>query len=104
MRVSRSLIIASVLLIPLQAAGQSGGGTGGSVGGSGGTAGMTTGTTPSATTTGAPPPGTNSAGTAQSSGSGMTTGLAMGSTAEDKKIEDENRDVSRKLKGICKGC
>jgi len=48
-------------------------------------------------------PGTNSLGTAQSSG-GVTTGSASGSTAEDKRIQDENRQIDQKLKGICKGC
>jgi len=54
------------------------------------------------------PPGTNSAGTAQSSGrpntgDGVTTGSA---TTEDfdKAIADENRSIDRRLKGICRGC
>ena len=103
MRMSCSLIVAGALLMPLQALAQSG-----SVSGSGnGTAGVTTGTAPG--TTGAPkeampgPPGTNSLGTAQSSG-GVTTGSAGGSKAEDDKIQDENRKTDQKLKGICKGC
>src|SRR5262249_34973583 len=107
MRVSRSLMIATLLLVPLQAAAQSSGGSaGGGVGGSGsGSAGVTTGTAPGSTgsPSAANAPGTNSLGTAQSSG-GVTTGSAAGSTAEDKKIQDENRDVDRKLKGICRGC
>jgi hypothetical protein len=107
MRISCSLIIAGALLLPLQAAAQSGG-----VGGSGsGSAGVTTGTAPN--TTGSPntsqsttmpnAPGTNSLGTAQSSG-GVTTGSAARSTTEDKKIQEENRLVDQKLKGICRGC
>ena len=107
MRISCSFIVAGTLLLPLQAMAQSG-----SVGGSGnGPAGVTTGT--ASGTTGSPnapssatkvnPPGTNSLGTAQSSG-GVTTGSASGSTAVDKKIQDENRDIDRKLKGICRGC
>jgi hypothetical protein len=111
MRMSCSLIIAGALLLPLQAVAQSG-----SVGGSGsGTAGVTTGTAGSTTGTAGsstgspkatmpPPPGVNSAGTAQSSGAGVTTGSASGSTAEDKKIRDENRQIDQKLKSICRGC
>ncbi|MBR0873032.1 hypothetical protein JQ633_21930 [Bradyrhizobium tropiciagri] len=53
-------------------------------------------------------PGTNSAGTAQSSGrpnsgEGVTTGSASGQSI-DKTIEDENRSVDHRLKGICRGC
>jgi hypothetical protein len=100
MRMSCSLIIAGALLFPLQALAQSG-----SVGGSGsGTAGVTTGTAPGAPKATMPgPPGTNSLGTAQSSG-GVTTGSAAGSPSDDKEIQDENRQIDRKLKGICKGC
>jgi hypothetical protein len=103
MRMSCSFIIAGALLLPLQAMAQSG-----TVGGSGsGTAGVTTGTAPSTagSSRGAMPnsPGTNSLGTAQSSG-GVTTGSAAGNTTEDKKIQDENRHIDQKLKGICRGC
>jgi hypothetical protein len=53
-----------------------------------------------------PPPGTNSVGTAQSSGmntgSGVTTGSAA--TTPDAAINEENKAVDRKLKGICRGC
>ena len=101
MRVLNPLVLSIFLLMPLQAMAQSG-----SVGGSGsGAASVTTGAAGS--TTGAPtmpgPPGTNSLGTAQSSG-GVTTGLAGGSKAEDDKIQEENRKTDQKLKGICKGC
>ncbi|MGN1285254.1 MAG: hypothetical protein ACI4XG_01505 [Bradyrhizobium sp.] len=55
-----------------------------------------------------PPPGTNSAGTAQSSGrlnsgEGVTTGAAS-SESFDKAIADENKAVEQRLKGICRGC
>ncbi|PAY04124.1 MULTISPECIES: hypothetical protein [Bradyrhizobium] len=55
-----------------------------------------------------PPPGTNSAGTAQSSGrlntgEGVTTGAAS-SESFDKAIADENKAVEHRLKGICRGC
>jgi hypothetical protein len=72
------------------------------------------------TGTSAPPPGTNSAGTAQSSGGpalnsqpGTTTGSApLGSgnanppstTSTDTAIENENKTIDSKVKGICRGC
>ena len=103
MRISPFLIIASALLIPLHAVAQSGG-----VGGSGsGAAGVTTGTARS--TTGAPavtmpgPPGTNSSGTAQSSGRG-TSGAAAASVADDEKIRAEDPKIDKKIKSICRGC
>ena len=103
MRMCSLLVVVSLLLSPVHAFAQSG-----SVGSSGsGSAGVTTGTAPS--TTGSPratqpnSPGTNSLGTAQSSG-GVTTGSAAGSVTEDKKIQDENRHIDQKLKGICRGC
>jgi len=63
-----------------------------------------------------PPPGTNSAGTAQSSGPGVntapgvTTGaagtgtMATPSSSPDAAINEENKTIDRKLKGICRGC
>ncbi|XIA63782.1 hypothetical protein ACFIOY_32850 [Bradyrhizobium sp. TZ2] len=54
-----------------------------------------------------PPPGTNSAGTAQSSGvtTGSATGAATGTEKEvDAAINEENKTIDRKLKGICSGC
>ncbi len=64
-----------------------------------------------------PPPGTNSAGTAQSSGGapnrepGVTTGTALGTgnaapptQSGDAAINQENASIDRKLKGICRGC
>lgn len=98
MRMSFSLIVAGVLLLPVQATAQSGGAAGGA---SSGAATAPTGS-PDVAIPG--PPGTNSLGTAQSSGRGVTTGSAAGSTAEDRKIQEENREIERKLKGICKGC
>jgi hypothetical protein len=69
---------------------------------------------------GAPPPGTNSAGTAQSSGGtplnrqpGVTTGSAgLGSgnaappptTGADAAINKENQILDSKMKSICRGC
>jgi hypothetical protein len=112
MRIPIYLIIASALLLPLQAAAQGGGVSGsgsGSAGATTGTAGSnagSSGTTGSAGGTGSMPgpPGTNSLGTAQSSGGGVTTGSATASTAIDQRIQDENRQIDQKLKGICRGC
>jgi hypothetical protein len=106
MRISCFLIVASVSLLPAQAFAQSGG-----VGGSGSAAaGVTTGTAKGSGATGAPdvrmpgPPGTNSAGTAQSSGE-VTTGSASRSTSDaDAKIRAEDPKVDQTIKGICKGC
>jgi hypothetical protein len=65
----------------------------------------------------APPsaPGTNTAGTAQSSGSGVTTGSARSTgaggatvtgpqTSGDVEVDKENKEVDRKIKSICRGC
>jgi len=68
----------------------------------------------------APPPGTNSAGTAQSSGGaalnrqpGVTTGsAALGTgnatppptTSADTAINKENQILDSKMKSICRGC
>jgi hypothetical protein len=65
-------------------------------------------------------PGTNTAGTAQSSGAGVNTGngvttgsgrgagSATGTTGPqrsgDAEINEENKEVDRKIKSICRGC
>ncbi|UQD69802.1 hypothetical protein JEY40_27890 [Bradyrhizobium japonicum] len=53
----------------------------------------------------APPPGTNSLGTAQSSGAsrGDTTGAATSGSA-DAAVNAENELLDKKMKGICRGC
>ena len=63
-----------------------------------------------------PPPGTNSLGTANASGSSVTTGSARnraqrGGTAatgpqreSDIAIDGENKEIDRKIKSICRGC
>ena len=131
MHMSRLIVFASLLLLPLQAMAQSSGGGagGGSTGGSasGGSSSSTGAASPGAVSgslsnpnpgsqirpnnlnsAGQPtlpnPPGTNSAGTAQSSGRGVTTGSASGSSAEDAKIRAEDPKVDKKIKSICKGC
>lgn len=75
--------------------------TGGSAGSSGGSVGSTGGVRNSP----APPPGTNTLGTAQSSGpgSGVGTGSATGGAA-DATVDAENRMLDKKLKSICRGC
>jgi len=54
-----------------------------------------------------PPPGTNSLGTAQSSGAnaapGVTTGTGGGGSA-DVAVSAENRLLDKKMKSICRGC
>lgn len=84
-----------------QATGGSVGSTGGSAGSTGGSAGSTGGVANSP----APPPGTNSLGTAQSSGpgSGVTTGTSS-SGAADATVNTENRMLDKKMKSICRGC
>jgi subtilisin family serine protease len=66
-----------------------------------------------------PAPGTNSAGTAQPSGSvntgsGVTTGSARSAASGtsmtgpqksgEAAITEENKEVDRKIKSICRGC
>lgn len=79
-----------------QATGGSAGSTGSSAGSAGGVANAP-----------APPPGTNSLGTAQSSGPnavpGVTTGTGAGAEA-DATVNAENRQLDKKLKSICRGC
>jgi hypothetical protein len=62
----------------------------------------------------APPPGTNTLGTANSTGSGATTGTAGGridgtvtpgpSMPGDAEIRAEDPKVDAKIKSICRGC
>lgn len=73
------------------------------------TTGGSTGTTGGVAKAPAPPPGTNSLGTAQSSGAntapGVTTGAASGANSDaDATVSTENRQLDRKLKSICRGC
>ncbi|MET4256946.1 hypothetical protein ABIC09_001878 [Bradyrhizobium sp. S3.12.5] len=73
------------------------------------TTGGSTGSTSGVANAPAPPPGTNSLGTAQSSGAnrapGVTTGLASGANASaDATVNAENRQLDKKMKSICRGC
>jgi hypothetical protein len=72
--------------------------TGGSTGSTGGVANAP-----------APQPGTNSLGTAQSSGAntapGVTTGSASGTNPDaDATVNAENQLLDKKMKSICRGC
>lgn len=92
------ILIVALAAMPAVAFAQT---TGGSAGSSGGAAGSAGGVANSP----APPPGTNSLGTAQSSGpgSGVTTGSGTGGAA-DATVNAENRLLDKKLKSICRGC
>jgi len=92
------ILIFALAAVPAVAFAQA---TGGSAGSSGGSAGSTGGVANSP----APPPGTNSLGTAQSSGPGpgVTTGSGTGGAA-DAAVNAENRMLDKKLKSICRGC
>ncbi|EJN10852.1 hypothetical protein PMI42_05868 [Bradyrhizobium sp. YR681] len=87
------IVILSLAAMPAVAFAQATGGTAGSGGSTGGVANSS-----------APPPGTNSLGTAQSSGAspGVTTGSGAGSA--DATVNTENRMLDKKLKSICRGC
>jgi len=61
------------------------------------------------TTAPASPPGTNSLGTAQSSGAntapGVTTGAVSGTNPDaDATVNAENQLLDKKMKSICRGC
>jgi hypothetical protein len=87
------IVILSLAAMPAIAFAQATGGTAGSGGSTGGVAGSSSSA-----------PGTNSLGTAQSSGlgSGLTTGNVGGSG--DAAVNAENRMLDKKLKSICRGC
>jgi hypothetical protein len=132
MRISRSIIFAGMLLLPFQAMAQGTGGSAASTGASpGAVSGSLSNPNPGSQTSpnnlnsaGQPtlpnPPGTNSAGTAQSSGSSagsggsVTTGSAGNRTGGinaqgpnrpgDAEIRAEDPKIDKKIKSICKGC
>ncbi|WP_426419053.1 hypothetical protein [Bradyrhizobium genosp. A] len=73
------------------------------------TTGGSTGSTGGVANAPAPPPGTNSSGTAQSSGAntapGITTGAASRTNSDaDATVSAENRQLDKKMKSICRGC
>lgn len=108
-RASLAITVAAItmLICPVVSFAQSGGGS--SAGGSSSAGSMSAGTSG---ITGAPPArGTNSAGTAQSSGRGVTMRSARSKKRRserhaygDAAINEENKDVDRRVKSICRGC
>lgn len=97
------IVIVSALLSPAYALAQTGGGPSssgaGSVSGSSGTTGIASDQAQISR------PGTNSLGTAESSG--VTTGMAgpgRDSRRIDAEIKDENVKIDSKINNICRGC
>jgi hypothetical protein len=102
------LLIIAALLYPACALAQIGGGNSGS-GAHGSSAGAGTTTGIASDQAHISPPGTNSLGAANSSGSpgGATVGANMeprDSRRIDAEIRDENSRVDSKINNICKGC
>ncbi|MGY8663055.1 hypothetical protein Q3C01_11880 [Bradyrhizobium sp. UFLA05-109] len=95
-----SMLGLAVLAMPTTSFAQSSGGTGGSSsatsangpGGTGATSGV------------APPPGTNSLGTAQSSGGTVGMGSGSGDKSVDSVVNAENKKIDKTVKSICRGC
>ena len=88
------IVIISLAAMPAVSFAQTTGGATGSTGG---------------VTNASPPPGTNSLGTAQSSGAntapGVTTGAASGANRDaDATVSAENRQLDKKMNSICRGC
>jgi len=95
------IVILSLAAMPAVSFAQA---TGGSAGSTGGSSGSTTGGVANSP---APPPGTNSLGTAQSSGPGTGSGVTPGTgsgAAADATVNTENRQLDKKMKSICRGC
>lgn len=92
------MVIVALAAMPAVAFAQASGGSAGSTGGPAGSGG-------GVANSPAPPPGTNSLGTAQSSGagSGVTTGTGSGG-GTDAAVNAENKLLDKKLKSICRGC
>nr|WP_284275800.1 hypothetical protein [Bradyrhizobium iriomotense] len=107
--IAASILGLAVLAMPTTSLAQSsGGGTGGSSGsatsGATGSGSVTTGTAGAGSPSGmAPPPGTNSLGTAQSSGG--TVGMGSGGDRSvDQAVDAENKQIDKTVKSICRGC
>jgi hypothetical protein len=99
------MVIVALAAMPAVAFAQASGGSAGSTRGAAGSTGGSVGSSGGVANSPAPPPGTNSLGTAQSSGpgSGGTTGSGTGGGA-DAAVNAENRMLDKKLKSICRGC
>ncbi len=98
-------MILALAAMPAAAFAQAAGGPAGSSGASMGSTGGSVGSTGGVGNSAVPPPGTNSLGTAQSSGpaSGVTTGTGGGGSV-DATVNAENRQLDKKLKSICRRC
>jgi hypothetical protein len=103
--VKTMILIFALAAMPAVAFAQATGGSAGSTGGAAGSTAGSVGSSGGVANSPAPPPGTNSLGTAQSSGpgSGVTTGSGTGGAA-DATVNAENRMLDKKLKSICRGC
>ncbi|MBR0957661.1 hypothetical protein [Bradyrhizobium japonicum] len=103
--IKTTIMILTLAAMPAVSFAQATGGSAGSSGSSVGSTGGSAGSTGSVRNSPVPPPGTNSLGTAQSSGpgSGVTTGTGIGAEA-DATVNTENRQLDRKMKSICRGC
>ncbi|MBR0987803.1 hypothetical protein [Bradyrhizobium liaoningense] len=98
------MVIFALAAMPAVAFAQASGGSSGSTGGAAGSTGGSVRSSGGLANSPAPPPGTNSLGTAQSSGPGSgTTGSGTGGGA-DATVNAENRMLDKKLKSICRGC
>jgi hypothetical protein len=97
------ILMVAALLYPVCALAQTGGNSG-----SGASAGSRTTTGIASDQAHIPPPGTNSLGTANSSGiTGGTVGANMepkDSRRIDTEIQNENSRIDSKINGICRGC
>lgn len=107
MKIITILCVAGSLVLSGEALAQSSGGSS-SGGGTSGTTSGSMSTSPGAASGGAlgssaTSPGTNSAGTAMPSGGGGTVGVDPLGTG-DPKVDQSEKDVDRKVNGICKGC
>ncbi|RXG91829.1 hypothetical protein [Bradyrhizobium zhanjiangense] len=98
------MVILALTAMPATSFAQATGGSAGSTGGSAGSTGSSAGPTGGVTNSPAPPPGTNSLGTAQSSGPGSGATIGTGSGAADATVNAENRLLDKKMKSICRGC
>ncbi|RXG87141.1 hypothetical protein [Bradyrhizobium vignae] len=103
--IKTTIMILALAAVPAVSLAQATGGSAGSSGGSVGTTGGSMGSTGAVGNSPAPPPGTNSLGTAQSSGpgSGVTTGTGTGGET-DATVNAENRRLDKKMNSICRGC
>lgn len=93
------IVICGIAAMPAASLAQGTGGTTGS------TTGATTGSTGGVVNAPAPPRGTNSLGTAQSSGGNRASGGTSGTgDGADAAVAAENRLLDKKMNSICRGC